>query len=311
MSKTTRLFDILIFVSVKKKFTAQEVADEFNISTRTVHRYILDLADMGLPIYAEQGRHGGYTVITNTLLAPILFTEDEAVAIFFAFQSLQHYYSLPFSTEVSSVSNKLFSSLHPGAKNKVERLRHHLTFWNPSRMIDTPLLKDILEICMSGKNLQMKYASKSGVRSKYIHPIGVYAHDGLWYLPAHDLDKDKLLLYRVDRIISIEATEETEKQFITLEQWFQTYEIKKPIQLHLILTAEGVRQCRSISYFEKFIQTHEDGSGYIDTTIDEGELSFITPVLYRLGSHAKIIEPKQLIDLMINKANEVIEMYTK
>lgn len=311
MSKSTRLFDILIFVSAKKKFTAQEIADEFNISTRTVHRYILDLADMGLPIYAEQGRHGGYTVITNTLLSPILFTEDEAVAIFFAFQSLQHYYSLPFSAEVSSVSNKLFASLHVGAKNKVERLRHHLTFWNPARMIDTPLLQEILEICMSGKNLRMKYASKSGARDKYIHPIGVYAHDGLWYLPAHDLDKDKLLLYRVDRIISIEDTEETELQFITLGEWFHTYEIKKPIRLYLSLTAEGVRQCRSISYFEKFIQINEDHTGYIDTMIDEGELSFITPVLYRLGSHARVVEPKQLIDLMVEKANEIMAMYTK
>lgn len=311
MSKTTRLFDILIFVSAKKKFTAQEVADEFNISTRTVHRYILDLADMGLPIYAEQGRHGGYTVISNTLLAPILFTEDEAVAIFFAFQSLQHYFSLPFSAQVGTVSKKLFSSLHPGAKNKVERLRHHLTFWNPSRMIDTPLLTEILEICMSGKNVRMKYASKSGAKSRYIHPIGVYAHNGLWYLPAYDLEKDKLLLYRVDRIISIEATEDTETPFITLDEWFHTYEIKKPIRLHLILTVEGVRECKSISYFEKLIHINADGTGYIDTTIDEGELSFITPVLYRLGVHAKIIEPKKLIDLMVEKANEILGLYTK
>lgn len=310
MSKSTRLLDILIFISVKKKFTAQEVADEFNISTRTVHRYILDLAEIGLPVYGEQGRHGGYTVITNTLLSPILFTEDEAVAIFFAFQSLQNYNSLPFSAEVGSVSKKLFSSLHPGAKNKVERLRHHLTFWNPSRMIDTPLLQETLEICMSGKNLRIKYASKSGARDKYIHPIGVYAHDGLWYLPAHDLDKDKLLLYRVDRILSIEDTEETESQFITLEEWFHTYEIKKPIRLHLILTAEGVRQCKSISYFEQLIYINEDGSGYIDTMIDEGELSFITPVLYRLGRHARIVEPQQLIKLMVEKGNEIIRMYT-
>lgn len=309
MSKTKRLLDILIFVSSKKKFTAQQVADEFNISIRTVHRYILDLSEMGLPIYAEQGRHGGYTVISNTLLAPILFTEDEAVSIFFAFQSLQHYYNLPFSAEVGSVSQKLYRSLHTGAKNKVDQLRHHLTFWNPARAIDAPLLKDILEICMTGKNLRMKYESKSGIRNKYIHPIGIYAHDGLWYLPAHDLDVNKRLLYRVDRIISIEATEETQDEFITLEQWFNTYEIKKPIRLHLVLTTEGVRQCKSVPYFEKFVITYEDGSGYIDTMIDEGELSFIAPILYRLGVDARVVQPKQLIDLMIEKAQEITQMY--
>ena len=67
---------------LRKAFTAQEIADEFNISVRTVHRYILDLSDMGLPIYAEQGRNGGYKVLTNRVIPPILFTEEEAVSIF-------------------------------------------------------------------------------------------------------------------------------------------------------------------------------------------------------------------------------------
>lgn len=78
MSKAKRLLDILMFVTTKKKFTAQEIADEFHISIRTVHRYILDLSDMGLPIYSEQGRNGGYTVLTSRFLPPILFTEEEA-----------------------------------------------------------------------------------------------------------------------------------------------------------------------------------------------------------------------------------------
>ena len=85
MSKAKRLLDILMFVTAKKNFTAQEIADEFNISIRTVHRYILDLSDMGMPIYSEQGRNGGYTVLTSRLLPPILFTEEEVVSIFFAF----------------------------------------------------------------------------------------------------------------------------------------------------------------------------------------------------------------------------------
>ncbi|CCF13064.1 HTH domain protein [Brevibacillus laterosporus GI-9] len=54
MSKANRLLDILMFVTTKRKFTAQELADEFNISVRTIHRYLLDLSDMGLSIYAEK-----------------------------------------------------------------------------------------------------------------------------------------------------------------------------------------------------------------------------------------------------------------
>ena len=113
---------------LRKTFTAQEIADEFNISVRTVHRYILDLSDMGLPIYAEQGRNGGYKVLTNRVIPPILFTEEEAVSIFFAFQSLSYYRDLPFNTEINSVTHKLYSSLQHDAKVKVDKIRSYIAF---------------------------------------------------------------------------------------------------------------------------------------------------------------------------------------
>ncbi len=188
LSKAKRLLDILIFASAKKAFTAQEIADEFNISVRTVHRYILDLSDMGLPIYAEQGRNGGYKVLTNRVIPPILFTEEEAVSIFFAFQSLSYYRDLPFNTEINSVTHKLYSSLQHDAKAKVDKIRSYIAFWNPKRTIDTPLLNEVLTAAIENKNLHFQYESKSGIKTKHVHPIGVYAHDGLWYLPSYDFE---------------------------------------------------------------------------------------------------------------------------
>lgn len=82
LSKAKRLLDILIFASTKKTFTAQEIADEFNISVRTVHRYILDLSDMGLPIYAEQGRNGGYKVLTSSMLPPFIYRRRSGLHLF-------------------------------------------------------------------------------------------------------------------------------------------------------------------------------------------------------------------------------------
>ncbi|WP_042472551.1 helix-turn-helix transcriptional regulator [Bacillus ndiopicus] len=309
MSKAKRLLDILIFASAKRKFTAQEIADEFRISVRTVHRYILDLCDMGLPIYAEQGRNGGYTVLTSRLLPPILFTEEEAVSIFFAFQSLKYYRNLPFDTEAASVAHKLYSSLPSEAKVKVDKIRSYIAFWNPKRTLDAPLLKDILEHSIKNRTLHIQYESKSGLKTKHIRPIGVYAHDGLWYLPAYDYDKNKILLHRVDRIHAILSTENSEEEFMNLEEWFDYREIKKPIRLHVHLTMEGVRQCKSVPYFDGFVITQKDETGYIDTIIDEGELGFITPLFFRLGGHARIIEPRELIDGLRKQAEEILTMY--
>ena len=309
MSKAKRLLDILMFVTAKKNFTAQEIADEFNISIRTVHRYILDLSDMGMPIYSEQGRNGGYTVLTSRLLPPILFTEEEVVSIFFAFQSLNYYRNLPFDSEITSVEHKLYSSLQSEAKTKVDKIRSYIAFWNPKRTIDTPFLKDILEHSIENKNLHIQYESKSGMRKKHIRPIGVYAHDGLWYLPAYDYHKKKILLYRVDRILSILSAEKNEDDFMNLKEWFNFHEVKNPVRLHVILTVEGVRQCKSVHYFDGFVGTQEDGTGYIDTIIDRGELNFITSLFLRLGSHARILEPKELIVGLRKQAEEILAMY--
>lgn len=309
MSKAKRLLDILMFVNAKRKFTAQEIADEFQISIRTVHRYILDLSEMGLPIYAEQGRNGGYTVLTNRLLPPILFTEEEAVSIFFAFQSLNYYRNLPFNTEISSVAHKLYTSLPSDAQIKVDKIRSYIAFWNPKRTIDTPLINDVLEASIENRNLHIQYESKSGVTTKHIRPIGVYAHDGLWYFPAFDYCKKKILLYRVDRIHSILSSEKNADEFMNLEEWFQSNEVKEPIRLHVLLAREGVRQCISVPSFEGLVITKEDGTGYIDSNIDKSELGFITPLFYRLGIEARILEPKELIDGLRLKAEEILSMY--
>ncbi|MGR5882697.1 helix-turn-helix transcriptional regulator [Bacillus cereus] len=311
LSKAKRLLDILIFASAKKAFTAQEIADEFNISVRTVHRYILDLSDMGLPIYAEQGRNGGYKVLTNRVIPPILFTEEEAVSIFFAFQSLSYYRDLPFNTEINSVTHKLYSSLQHDAKAKVDKIRSYIAFWNPKRTIETPLLNEVLTTAIENKNLHFQYESKSRIKTKHVHPIGVYAHDGLWYLPAYDFNVEKTLLYRVDRILSILSTEENEDTFMNLEEWFasNSHVVHNPTQLHVLLSTEGVRQCKSVPYLEEFVVTNENGTGYIHSTIDKGEINFITPLFYRLGKDAKVLEPIELIDGLRMRAKEVLHMY--
>ncbi|MEK4931353.1 MULTISPECIES: helix-turn-helix transcriptional regulator [Bacillus] len=311
MSKAKRLLDILIFASAKRKFTAQEIADEFNISVRTVHRYILDLSDMGLPIYAEQGRNGGYKVLTNRVIPPILFTEEEAVSIFFAFQSLSYYRDLPFNTEINSVTHKLYSSLQHDAKAKVDKIRSYISFWNPKRAIETPFLNEVLTAAIENKNLHFQYESKSGIKTKHVHPIGVYAHDGLWYLPSYDYGRKKVLLYRVDRILSILSTEENEDTFMNLEEWFASSSnvVHIPTQLHVLLTTEGVRQCKSVPYLEEFVEVNEDGTGYINSTIDKGEINFVTPLFYRLGKDAKVLEPKELIDGLRIRAKEILNMY--
>ncbi|GEC88372.1 helix-turn-helix transcriptional regulator [Brevibacillus brevis] len=91
MSKAKLLFDLIMYVNASRRFTAQDVAHEFNVSVRTAHRYLTELSEMGVPLYTEPGRSGGYRVLDNRILPPILLNENEAFSIFFSFQSLKYY----------------------------------------------------------------------------------------------------------------------------------------------------------------------------------------------------------------------------
>ena len=71
---------------------------------------------------------------------------------------------------------------------------------------------------------------------------------------------------------------------MNLEEWFASNSnvVHIPTQLHVLLTTEGVRQCKSVPYLEEFVIINEDGTGYINSTIDKGEINFIT--LYFIDS---------------------------
>ena len=70
-----------------------------------------------------------------------------------------------------------------------------------------------------------------------------------------------------------------------------------------------MRQCKSVPYLEEFVVVNEDGTGYIHSTIDKGEINFIIPLFYRLGKDAKVLEPKELIDGLRIRAKEILHMY--
>ena len=98
---------------------------------------------------------------------------------------------------------------------------------------------------------------------------------------------------------------------MNLEEWFDSSSnvINIPIQLHVLLTTEGVRQCKSVPYLEEFVVVNEDGTGYIHSTIDKGEINFITPLFYRLGKDAQVLEPTELINSLRIRAKEILHMY--
>ncbi|WP_195574154.1 helix-turn-helix transcriptional regulator [Paenibacillus sp. 1001270B_150601_E10] len=313
MSKSTRLIDIWMYINRKSAFTAQELADEFQLSVRTIQRYLNELSSLGVPMYTEQGRYGGYRMLNNRALPPIVFTEEEAISIFFAHQALHRYESLPFDAETRAVSEKLYHQLSQDAKNRVDRLRLHLAFWNPERTVTSPALVPLLEAAMEGCVVSMKYESKDAVKPKRITPLGVYAQNGFWYCPAYDHQKHKILLYRVDRAHSVikEGVDEEKRVHLAewLEQEYDEEDITNPVKLHIRLDREGVRQCKSHSHLAEGLVVDENGAGSVHIDIDRELAADYASMFYLLGEHVEILAPQELQEMLYERAEKQAQYY--
>lgn len=311
MSKAQKLFDLIAYVNTRRQFTASEVARDFNISVRTAHRYLLELDGMGVPLYTEPGKNGGYRLLSGRMLPPIIFNEDEALAIFFAFQSLQYYKSLPFEVNITSASRKLFLGLPQDVKPEVENLKSTLVFWHRKRECETPLLKSLLQKSIQKTPIKMKYQSEREISERTVYPIGVYSNDGIWYLPAYDYQKQGIRLFRADRVIDIEDAEgDFETVSTTLADILYEYRVKNPIHLYVELSDKGVIRCKDNPYFETNIQHNADGiGGYIDTVIDKSDLEFTSQFFMSLGEDANVIEPKEIKEYILSFAKNLLKHY--
>ncbi|MEA4961633.1 hypothetical protein SDC9_103990 [bioreactor metagenome] len=311
MSKTTKLFDLLLYVNTKRSFTANDVAQEFGISVRTAHRYLLELGEMGVPLYTEPGRNGGYRILSSRVLPPIIFNEDEALAIFFSFQSLKYFKSLPFEVDIESASRKLLARLPEDVKKHVDNLETTLLFWNHKRDIETPLLKNAIKKAADKSIIEIKYQSKQQLTTRTVAPIGVYTNNGIWYMPAYDYQNKGVRLFRVDRILEItDSKKEYPFPDTTLEDILYSYKITEPVHLYVKLSDKGMISCKDNPYFETSVCVNTDGKGgFIEQTIDQRDLDYVSRFFMGLGVDAEVIEPLEIRKTIYSMARDIQEQY--
>ena len=83
MSTTaTRLITLIMMLQRRPNQKAADLAEALGVSIRSVHRYMGMLEEMGLPVYTERGPHGGFSLVRGYAMPPLMFTPEEAVAVY-------------------------------------------------------------------------------------------------------------------------------------------------------------------------------------------------------------------------------------
>ncbi|MDG0813169.1 helix-turn-helix transcriptional regulator [Cohnella rhizosphaerae] len=313
MPKSKRLMELMMTVNRKRRFKVQELADEFGVSKRTILRDLQELGELGVPLYSEVGPHGGYQVVRERVLPPIAFTEEEAVAMFFAVHALRHYGSLPFQAESASALNKFYLHMPGDVRDRIDGMKHRVDFVTPARSGDAPCLSALLDAAVRQQVLSIVYMSGGKEkRDRRIQPVGIYANNGLWYCKAYCFLREGFRVFRCDRIREAvpdpAGTQPRDLGNAALGRP-QVAEPIAPVRLRAVLTRAGVRRCEAELWLAPMLDAREDGSGAIDRDIPSSDLPFYADFFAGLGREAAVEAPEALREAIRGKLADLLERY--
>jgi len=312
MHKAQRLIQLIMKVNERKKFTIQEMADECGVSRRTMIRDLMELSELGVPLYSEAGPSGGYRVLREKVLPPISFTEHEAMALFFACQSLRNYKSLPFKNEVDTALQKFFHYLSSELKQKIERMQQRLVFWVPPHELEVSFLKDLLDAAVEQRVVSIVYEASTS-RKRMIQPLGIYTMNGLWYCQAYCFLAGDYRVFRVDRVTDFSLEADQSLRVDTAEEHIQSWILRMDesdaLELEVDLTPEGVRRCQSDVWLSRWIEMHEDGSGTIRTKMSASYTPWAVHFFLGFGMEANVKRPQQVREQIQSKLQEMVRQY--
>lgn len=312
MLKAQRLIQLIMKVNERKKFTIKEMAEECGVSRRTMIRDLMELSELGVPLYSETGPSGGYRVLREKVLPPISFTEHEAIALFFACQSLRNYKALPFKNEVNTALDKFFHYLSSELKKKIESMQQRLIFWVPPHELNVPFLKELLEAALEQHVVTILYEASTS-KSRVIQPLGIYTMNGLWYCQAYCFLVEDYRVFRVDRVkdFSLDADQSLKLNMTNehIKSWIMPTNEDNMLDLEVDLTPEGVKRCQSEVWLSQWLKLREDGFGTIRTKMNTSFTPWIVHFFLGLGMEANVKQPQEVREQIKSKLQELIKQY--
>jgi predicted DNA-binding transcriptional regulator YafY len=208
MNRIDRLTAILIQMQTKRIVKAEEIADRFEISLRTVYRDVKALMEAGVPIGSEAGK--GYFIVDGYHLPPVMFTQEEGSAMLFAGKLVEKMTDKSIRKEFESALLKIKSVLNESEKVHLEHLHAYVEVKNvPHDQPPFPnhFLTAIQKAAVDKEVLRIEYASNYAeeLTTRDVEPIGLFFYSNAWHLIAWCRLRSGYRDFRTDRIKTLKS----------------------------------------------------------------------------------------------------------
>ncbi|MFI0369734.1 helix-turn-helix transcriptional regulator [Actinomadura sp. 1N219] len=203
---TTRVLAMLELLQANHRMRGGDLARRLGVDERTVRRYAARLEDLGVPVVAERGRHGGYRLMPGYKLPPLMLTDDEATAVVLGLLAGRRI-GLPAQATESALA-KVQRVLPAALRDRVQALRDTLEFTLAVRDAAAPDTGAVLTLAAAARErrrVRLRYRSwRDAETERDLDPYGLVFHSGRWYVTGHDHRSGEIRTFRVDRVVSAE-----------------------------------------------------------------------------------------------------------
>jgi predicted DNA-binding transcriptional regulator YafY len=202
---TTRVLQLLEMLQDRAVSGGAELARALEVDRRTLRRYIVMLEELGIPIVTSQGRYGGYQVVPGFKLPPMIFSDEEALALavgLMAARGLGLAQSMPAVASARAKLERVFPlKLKQRLRAVDESVALELT--RPAAVIDQQVLGLLCSATQERRRVRMVYQSRSDEQTeREFDPYGLVYRSGRWYIVGWCHLRRGLRSFRLDRVVS-------------------------------------------------------------------------------------------------------------
>lgn len=298
MQVNNRLFEIVYILMQKKKVTAKELSDRFEVSTRTIYRDIEILSRANIPIYMAKGKDGGIGLLDEYVLNKTILSEEEQNQILFALQGMRKV----IGKDEKDILEKLSTVFN---KKVNDWIRIDFSNWSKDNVKENRF--EIIKSAILNKQLiEFTYYNSNGEESKRIvEPLQIWFKDKSWYLISYCKLKQDYRIFKIARIKEIKRLEEHFERELPKEKKDEKYNFKI-IELELEISKEAAY--RVYDEFEsKEITKKEDGNFIINVEYPEND--WIYGYILSFGEHIKVLSPNRAKHVIKDKLEKTLKNY--
>jgi predicted DNA-binding transcriptional regulator YafY len=278
--------------------SGSELARRLEVNGRTLRRYVSRLEELGIPVAVEHGRHGGYRLVPGYKLPPLMFTDEEALALAVGLLAARGLGLTEAAPGVVSAQAKLERVMPQALRHRVQGAGETVSLDLPRRAAraSSGTLATLTSAAQSRRRVHLTYRSaQASETQRDLDPYGVAYRGGCWYVVGHCHLRGGQRAFRLDRILSVRTLAvpfERPPGFDTLGQLtFSVATLPRGFAVEVLLRAD---LATARSQFFEAIGVFEPVEGGVLLYAQTDDLEWFARQLARVSIGFEIRQPAEL-----------------